>query len=118
VTALRCFDRHFTRWLVAGRTLSHAIVWFAPSPRWRRIRAQSIGFELDQVSTWAGVIDFIKSVAASPTCAPTALVTRQVSQAECRLEVPRSPITRTPLPQARLGGSHHTAPPLGLQGDS
>jgi hypothetical protein len=54
--------------------------------------AQSIGSEWLQLSILAGVIVFISSVAASFTSSPTALSTRQVSQAACRL-VPHIPVT-------------------------
>ena len=50
--------------------------------------AQSIGAEWVQLSILAGVIAFISSVAASFASSQTALSTRQVSQAECRLAVP------------------------------
>src|SRR3981189_1033075 len=59
--------------------------------------AQSIGFEWVQLSILAGVIDFNSSVAPAATSSPAALSTRQVSQAECRLE-PHSPVTRTLFP--------------------
>jgi hypothetical protein len=54
--------------------------------------AQSIGSERVQLSILAGVIVLISSAAAPPTSSPTALSTRQVSQAECKLEL-RSPLT-------------------------
>ena len=59
--------------------------------------AQSFGSEWVQLSILAGVIVFISSVAASFTSSPTALSTRQVSQAECRLE-PHSPLTSMLFP--------------------
>jgi hypothetical protein len=51
-----------------------------------------------QVSILAGVIVFISRVAASAESPPTALSTRQVSQAACRFEAPHSPVTSMPFP--------------------
>src|SRR5258708_15623515 len=59
--------------------------------------AQSIGAEWVQLSILAGVIVFNNSVAASPASSPTALSTRHVSQAECRLAL-HSPVTSTLFP--------------------
>ena len=54
--------------------------------------AQSMGSEWVHSSILAGVIDFMRSVAAAPTSVPTAFTTRQVSQAEWRLPW-HSPVT-------------------------
>jgi hypothetical protein len=81
----------------------------APAPR--RSFAQSIDFERVQLSILAGVIVFISSVAASPTSSPTALSTRQVSQAACRLgphSLGRGPLTPS-LPTKLRPCSHPSA---------
>jgi hypothetical protein len=85
-------DLHFPRGLVTGRALPNAVF------RLRLLRdgedsfAQSIGCDCAQLSIFAGVIVFNSSAAASFTSSPTALSTRQVSQAECRL-APHMPVT-------------------------
>ena len=69
-------DRHFPRRVFTGRTCRTQYFVCACSAMTKDSLAQSIGFERVQLSTLAGVIDFNRSVAASPTSAPTALVTR------------------------------------------
>jgi hypothetical protein len=91
-------DVYLARGVITGRTLSNAVFR-------SRLFRDSEGLVGPVLRPGLGPalylgrsVDFISSVAASSTSAPTALVTRQVSQAECRLDVPHSPVTTTPFP--------------------
>ena len=91
-------DLHFPRRLVTGRALSNAVFRLRLFRDGEGFVCPILRLRMVQLSILAGVIVFISSVAALFTSSPTALSTRQVSQAECRLAVPHMPVTNMPFP--------------------